>query len=349
MRGSTEGADGSMNDAEFERFIARLPKAELHVHLEGAMLPATLFRLAKRRGVDLPAGDEAGLREWFRFRDFEHFVQIYLTTSRCVVTPEDFQEVARDFVAEQERQNVVYSEVHFTVATHVANGRNGVEVMDALCEVVAESEKRGSRLRFILDIVRNFPERADTTLDLALRFRDRGVVALGLTGMEADFANDPFRDHFQEADRLGLHRCAHAGEHAGPPAIRSALEVVRAERIGHGVRAVEDPDLVEELAQRKIPLEVCPSSNVCLGVFPSLEKHSFDALYRAGVEVSVNSDDPPMFDTSLTHEYERLRHTFGYTREDLIALARAPIRHAFLTAAERPVIERDFENRLALV
>jgi adenosine deaminase len=333
-------------DAALERFALALPKAELHVHLEGSMKPETLLRLARRRGVTLPADDVAGLKEWFRFRNFEHFVQIYLACSSALVHPEDFQAVARDFLDEQERQNVVYSEVHFTVATHVWSGRNGAEILDALCEVVAEGEKRKTRLRFILDVVRNFPERADVTLELALRFRDRGVVALGLTGMEADFANDPFRDHFLEAERQGLHRCAHAGEHAGPNAIRSALEVARAERIGHGVRAVEDPALVEELARRGMPLEVCPSSNVCLGVFPSLAAHSFERLRGAGVRVSVNSDDPPMFDTTLSQEYSRLAATFGYDRDRLVELARAGVRDAFLTAAERPAIEADFAARL---
>ena len=338
-----------IQDAALERFSLALPKAELHVHLEGSMKPETLLRLARRRGVSLPADDVAGLKEWFRFRNFEHFVQIYLACSSALVHPEDFQAVARDFLAEQERQNVLYSEVHFTVATHVWNGRNGAEIMDALGDVVAEGDKRGTRLRFILDVVRNCPERADVTLELALRFRSRGVVALGLTGMEADFANDPFRDHFLEAEKQGLHRCAHAGEHAGPAAIRSALEVARAERIGHGVRAIEDPALVEELARRGMPLEVCPSSNVCLGVFPDLASHSFDRLRRAGVKVSVNSDDPPMFDTTLSQEYSRLATTFGYDRETLIELARAGVRDAFLTPQERPEIEADFEERLARV
>jgi aminodeoxyfutalosine deaminase len=332
---------------DLERFAVALPKAELHVHLEGSMRPETLLRLAQRRGVGLPANDVRGLKEWFRFRDFDHFVQIYVACSSTLVHPEDFQTVARDFIDEQERQNVLYSEVHFTVATHVWNGRNGAEILDALSQVVTEGDKRATRLRFILDIVRNFPERADATLDLALRFRDKGVVALGLTGMEADFANDPFRDHFAEAEKQGLRRCAHAGEHAGPKAIRSALETVRAERIGHGVRAVEDPALVEELARTGVPLEVCPTSNVCLGVFPDLASHSFERLRAAGVRVSVNSDDPPMFDTTLSQEYARLAQTFGYGRETLIELARAGLRDAFLTPTERPALESEFAARLA--
>jgi adenosine deaminase len=336
-------------DAALVRFVEALPKAELHVHLEGSMLPATLLYLARRRGIELPATDEAGLREWFRFRDFNHFVDIYLTCSKCLRDPEDFQRVARDFLAEQERQNVIYSEVHFTVATHVVAGVNGVETLDALCEVAKEGERRGCRLRFILDVVRNFPERADVTLDMALRFHGRGVVAVGLTGMEAEFSSAPFREHFREAERRGLRRSVHAGEHAGPAAIRDALEICHAERIGHGVRAVEEEAMVRELAERGVPLEVCPSSNICLGVFPRIEQHSFDALHRAGVAVTINSDDPPMFGTTLTEEYLRLHDAFGYDRETLAGFARAAVRHAFLTAEERPAIEGEFERRLAAI
>ena len=144
-------------DAALERFALALPKAELHVHLEGSMKPATLLRLARRRGVTLPADDVAGLKEWFRFRDFEHFVQIYLACSSALVHPEDFQAVARDFLDEQERQNVVYIEGHFTVSTHVWSGRNGAEILAALCEVVHDGENRKTRWLFILSAVLHVP------------------------------------------------------------------------------------------------------------------------------------------------------------------------------------------------
>jgi adenosine deaminase len=143
-----------------------------------------------------------------------------------------------------------------------------------------------------------------------------------------------------------LRRSVHAGEHAGPAAIRDALEICQAERIGHGVRAVEEEAMVRELALRGTPLEVCPSSNICLGVFPRIEEHSFDRLHRAGVAVTINSDDPPMFGTTLVEEYLRLHDAFGYDREALAGFARAALRHAFLTAEERPVVEAEFERRL---
>src|SRR4051812_1295261 len=208
-------------------FLLRMPKVELHVHLEGSMRPAVLLELARRNGVDLPAQDEAGLKKWFRFRDFEHFVEIYLTCSRALRTPEDFQLLASDFLAEQACQNILYSEVHFTISTHLANGANGDEVLGALEEAVREAEKsNGVTLRLIPDVVRNVgPEKAARPRGWAPAGRGRGVVALGLSGSETRFPTEPFRHCFETAAREGLHRVAHAGETAGPESIRSVLDV----------------------------------------------------------------------------------------------------------------------------
>lgn len=336
-------------DPDLRQFLLRIPKVELHVHLEGSMQPGTLLRLARRHGIDLPASDEAGLRDWFRFRDFDHFVEIYLTCSRCVKDPEDFQLLVRDFIAEQARQNVVYSEVHFTIATHIAYGRNGQEIQHAIWEAIEEGEQRERvGMRLIPDMVRDVgPKMGDVTLRWAVAGRGRGVVALGLTGREAVYDNEPFRGIFAAAAAEGLRRVAHAGEHAGPASVRSALAVVGAERIGHGVRAIEDPALVEELAGRQVPLEICPTSNVRLGIAPSIAEHPFDRLRRAGVAVSVNSDDGPMFNTTLTEEYVRLAEAFGYSAPDMAGLALASLRHSFLPPDDKARLEADFRRQFA--
>ncbi|HEX6204017.1 MAG TPA: adenosine deaminase [Thermoanaerobaculia bacterium] len=331
-------------------FLLRMPKAELHVHLEGSIQPATLLALARRHGVALPAADVAGLADWFHFRDFEHFVEIYLTVSSCLREPEDFHLLALDFLAEQARQNVLYSEVHFTIATHLANGLDGEAVAAALWQAIAEGERRfGVRMRLVPDIVRNVPAGADATLEWALANRRRGVVALGLSGIEAGWPNEPFRVHFAEAERQGLHRVAHAGEHAGPESIRSVLDVCHAERIGHGVRAAEDPALVAELARRAIPCEVCPTSNLRLGVFASYAEHSFDRLHRAGVPLTINSDDPPFFDTTLTAEYEALADTFAYGPDELAGFALAAVRQSFLPADDKAALAERFRRETAVL
>ncbi len=333
-------------DPALGAFIQQMPKVELHVHLEGAIRPHTLLQLAKRHRVSLPADTVEGLREWFRFRDFEHFVEIYLACSQSLLEPEDFQLVAREFLAEQAAQNIRYSEVHFTIATHLRNGANGAEVAAALSETLEEGETRWDvKARWIPDIVRDVSrEWADRTLEWALDGRGQGVVALGLSGFEAS-PDEPFREHFRVAGEAGLHRVAHAGEHEGPDSIRSALEVCAPERIGHGIRAVDDAELLRELAERRIPLEICPTSNVKLGAVAELKSHPIETIRRAGVPVTVNSDDPPLFETTLTQEFQELSATFGYRAEDAAALSWAALQQAFLSEEERGQLETDFRRQ----
>ncbi|MFQ5350371.1 MAG: adenosine deaminase, partial [Thermoanaerobaculia bacterium] len=324
-----------MSEASLDRFIERMPKAELHLHLEGSIRPATLLRLASRHRVDLPATTVDGIRQWYRFGDFAEFVDVYLACLKSLRDPEDFQLVTDEVMADLERQNVVYCEAHLTVGIHAANGVNLDELADAMAEVIeAGRRRRGVTLRLITDIVRNLPEQADLTLEWALAERWRSVAALGLSGFESE-PDEPFREHFAEAERQGLHRTAHAGENTDAANIRSALEHCRPERIGHGIRAVEDPPLMEELRSVGVPLEVCPSSNVALGSVPSLEEHPFDLLVGAGVEVTVNTDDPAYFDVTLSEEYRRIRRTWGYPAERLAGFSLAAVRHAFLEPGDR--------------
>lgn len=325
-------------------FLAELPKVELHVHLEGAMPPRTLLALAREHRVDLPADTVEGLREWFRFRDFDHFVQIYVTCSSVLRRPEDFQRLIVDFAAEQERHGIRYSEVHFTIGTHWLAGLPTDEVLDAMTESIREQETtRGRRIRLIPDIVRDVGSKtADPTLDWALEGHRRGVVvALGLTGREAICPSEPYADHFAAAAEAGLRCVAHAGEHAGPASIESVLGACRAERIGHGVRAVDDPALVERLARSGTPLEVCPTSNLMLGLAPDLARHPFDRLRSAGCAVSVNTDDPALFSTDLPREFHGLAEAFGYDAETLVDLAVAGVRHSFLPEREREDLEAE--------
>lgn len=332
-----------------EAFVHALPKVELHVHLEGTFRPATLLALARRHRVELPADDEAGLARWFRYRDFEHFVEVYLACSSCLRDAEDFHRLALDFLEEQARQGVLWSEVHFTISTHLARGVDGREVAEALAAAATEGERRlGTAVRWIPDVVRNMPaERAEATLSWALENRSLGVVALGAAGIETA-GNAVCRGPLLEAARHGLHRTIHAGEQCGPDSIREAIDELGAERIGHGIRAVDDPALVQRLAEAGTPLEVCPTSNLRLGLVESIEAHPVATLRAAGVEVSIGSDDPQLFGTTLEGEVRALARAFDDTFAELADLARAGVRHAFTTAEERAALELEFERRLDL-
>lgn len=321
-----------------QNWIQALPKVELHVHLEGSMRPETLFSLANQHRVNLPASSMEELRDWFRFRDFDHFVEVYLKCSAVLRRPEDFQRLLREFAADQERSGVVYSEVHFTIGTHWMAGLPPDELLDAIAETVADLDRRGtSRVRLIPDIVRDVGAKtADLTLEWALQGKARNcVVALGLSGREAICPSEPFAEHFAEAKRRGLHCVAHAGEHAGARSIWSVLEACGAERIGHGVRCLEDRKLVAYLREQKIPLEVCPTSNVRLGVAEDLSQHPFERLRREGLFLTVNSDDPALFETNLSRELEQLSAAFGYGAAEIVEWIGNGIAVSFLEAEEK--------------
>jgi adenosine deaminase len=326
-----------------ERFVRRLPKVELHVHIEGAIRPETLLTLARRRDVDLPAASEEGLRRFFRFRDFEHFVEVYLLCSSCLREPEDFQLVVEDFLAAQERQRVLYTEAHLTISTHVANGVNADEVADALRETIGIWQKeRGVHLRLIADIVRNAPyRRADQTLEWALDHREDLVVALGLGGIER-YPCDPFREHFEEAERLGLNRVAHAGEQTTAADVSRVIGICKPQRVGHGIRAVDDAGVVATLVGLNLPLEICPTSNVQLGNCASLEDHPLVELHRSGVPLSINSDDPALFETSLEDEYLIAAELLDLDPAGLADLSLATLEQAFIPREEKPVWRERF-------
>ncbi|MCP4203722.1 MAG: adenosine deaminase [bacterium] len=320
-----------------------MPKAELHVHLEGSIRAPTILQLASRRNVELPARDEDGIERWLDYRDFDHFIEVYLTISRCLRDPEDFQLATEAFLEQRARESILYTEAHFTISTHVANGANGEEVADALAETVSAGERDlGVRLRWIPDIVRNVDYgRADQTLEWALDHRDKYVVALGLSGKE-DHPAQPFREHFGVAAREGLHRTVHAGEQTGPDAVWDALEHCGAERIGHGIRSVEDPRLLELLRERDVPLEVSPTSNLRLGLIPSLEEHPLRELHAAGVPWSLNSDDPALFRVSLTEEIESVADLLDLDLGQMAGVSMAALEQAFLDDADRIALKDRF-------
>jgi adenosine deaminase len=332
---------------DLHAFARRMPKAELH--LEGSIRPATLLQLARRNGVTLPAQDEAGLREFYRFRDFAHFVQVYVTVTRCLRTPDDYRLIAYEFGSHCARQNVRYAEATFTVATNVRlTGLPWQAILEGLNAGRAQAlAEFGVDWRWVFDISRDNPETQEDVLKIALAARAQGVVALGLGGSEAQFGSELFVGTFARAREAGLACVPHAGEMAGPPSIWAALRELHADRIGHGVRCVEDSALVEYLRERQVPLEVCPTSNVCLGVYPDYAAHPLRRLWEAGLCVTVNSDDPPMFDTDLNHEYEVLVDHFHFSADELEQVSLNALRASFGPAAKRAQLEAEFQAEFA--
>jgi adenosine deaminase len=334
-------------------YLAALPKAELHVHFQGSIRPATLLELARRHRIGLPVDDVAGLRQWFRFRDFAHFVEVYRLLRSCLVEPADFELVTYELGLELAAQRVRYAEVTFTPGPEVYRGPR-----DTFFDGLSRGRRRvledfGVELRWIFDIPRRtltlHPDMplADFITRVAIEGRTDGVVALGLAGTEQGYPPEPFEPWFDRARAAGLHSAPHAGETGAPESVWGALRALGAERIGHGVRSIEDPTLVEYLAEHRIPLEVCPTSNVQLGVYPSLTEHPLAKLHRMGAVVTVNTDTPAVFDIKLTDELALLSDHFGLTREHVEQVVLNAFEASFLPEDERAAMVASARGEIA--
>jgi aminodeoxyfutalosine deaminase len=278
------------------------PKIELHVHLEGTVRPETLREIAKRNDYALP--DD--LESRYAFRDFRHFIEVWILTTNALQTEADFRQMVVDYAAEAASHGAVYFEGIFSPAERVRRGCDWAEIYEGVCAGAQEArELHGVEVRLTPDIPRGFSqEEARETVEWAARHRDRGVVGVGLGGLEAEFPPEPYANVFAQARGLGLGSVPHAGEVAGAASVRGALEELGADRLRHGIRAVEDPGLVAEIAGRGTVLDVCPLSNLRTGAVVSLEEHPLPQLVAAGVRCSISTDDPAMFDTDLTRDYE---------------------------------------------
>jgi aminodeoxyfutalosine deaminase len=279
------------------------PKIELHVHLEGSIRPATLLSIARRNGEALPAQDEAELRQLYEFTDFNHFIDVWILTTNCLRSRDDFRQVAVDYAAEAASFGAVYVEAIFSPTERVQRGLDWDEIFSGYCEGAVEAyERHGVTMRYTPDLYRGLaPEIAEECARVAVRYRDRGVVGFGLGGMET-LPAAPYLRAFEIARDGGLALVPHAGEAAGPASIREMLAVDPA-RIRHGIRAVENPAVLAEIVARGIVLDVCPTSNLRTGVVPTIDEHPLPALRAAGALCTINTDDPAMFGTELGREY----------------------------------------------
>jgi aminodeoxyfutalosine deaminase len=327
-------------------FAKRMPKIELHIHLEGSIQPGTLLKLAHRNQIRLPAEDETSLVEIYRFSNFDKFLETYLLITSCLRTPDDYRLIAYEYGCECARQNIHYAEVTFTIETNMSiTGLSWQEILKGLNAGRDQAHKEfGVWWQWIFDIVRNVPDTQETVLNIALAAREMGVIALGLGGSENGFPPELFIDTFNQAKEMHLHRVPHAGEIAGSQSVWSALKLLHAERIGHGVRSIEDPELIEYLRTNSIPLEICPTSNVCLKVYPDYAHHPLRKLWDAGVLLTVNSDDPPMFNTDLTNEYKVLVNEFSFSQSELEQISLNAIQASFLSQREKQILVQEFKD-----
>jgi aminodeoxyfutalosine deaminase len=321
-------------------FIHRMPKVELHVHLEGSIQPATLLLLAERNQVSLPAHTIKELYEWYQFTDFAHFVEIYFAICNCIRTADDMELITREFLKNRAEQNILYSEVIFTPFTHV----NHISFDNQLAAInqarKQAKEDLGITINLAPDIDRMMrPVEASFPIaDWAVKNKENGIVALGLGGPEIGNPPEVFAPTFQRILETGLPSVPHAGETEGPRSIWGALNSLNAVRIGHGVRCLEDPNLVDFLREKQVPLDVCPSSNVCLGVVPSLSEHPLPKLLEEGLFVTINSDDPSMFNTTLTDEYLRINETFGFDAPQMKKFVFNAVNACLLSVTDKEIL-----------
>jgi aminodeoxyfutalosine deaminase len=282
------------------------PKIELHVHLEGTVKPETLLEIAHRNDYPLPCDTPEELAALYEFRDFSHFIEIWVLTTNALRTADDFRRIVVDYAAAAAAHGAVYLEAIFSPGERARRGVDWDEIFTGYCDGAQEARERtGVEVRLTPDIVRGFPlEDAETVVRLAAGYRDRGVVGVGLGGLEREFPPEPYAPAFALARAEGLGSVPHAGEVAGPRSIRGALGALGADRLRHGIRAVDDPALVRELADRGIVLDVCPISNVRTRAVPSLAEHPLPRLAAAGGRCSVSPDDPARFGPDLTTEYD---------------------------------------------
>ena len=293
------------------------PKIELHVHLEGTVRPRTLLEIAKRNDYALPADTEEELAAIYDFWDFRHFIEVWVLTTNALRTEADFRQVVTDYAAEAASHGAVYVEGIFSPAERVRRGVGWDEIFSGYCDGAVEArELHGVEVRLTPDIIRGYPlEDAEETVRYCAKYRDRGVVGVGLGGLEAEYPPEPYEPAFDLARELGLAPVPHAGEVAGPPSVRGALEKLGAVRLRHGIRAADDPGLLREIADRRVVLDVCPLSNLRTRAVRSLAEHPLPKLLAAGAVCSISTDDPAMFGTDLSQDYEAATELGLHPRE----------------------------------
>lgn len=335
-----------------EGFVSRLPKVELHLHLEGSVQPATLRELARSRtrGSEVERWIREQQQRGYRYATFMEFVEAFKFVAILLETPQDYALAAARLAEWLAAQNVKYAEVTLSAGVVLWKRQRLDAVYEAVRAACLEAEARlGLRVNWIFDAVRQFgADPARQVLKWASRYRSQGVVAFGLGGDEARGPAEIFQDIYREARDLGLHSVAHAGETVGAESVRQAVELLGAERIGHGLAAARSPEVCALLRERQIPLEACPTSNLAMGLIPRWEDYPLPAFLEAGVILTLNSDDPALFDTSIEGEFLQAAQSFSLSRQQVAGLCENAVRAAFLPAEEKQLLLEEIREAAAV-
>jgi len=317
-------------------YLARLPKCELHIHIEGAMTPELMLTMASRNGIEIPYSSQDDVRAAFEFTDLQSFLDILFVGGSVLVTEQDYYDLTWDYLERIHADNVRHTEPFIELHQHTERGISLETVFDGMTAALKEGEQRfGITSRLIADFYRHLPaQKAFDALEAMLPFREH-VVAVGLASTELGNPPSKFTEVFDEARRQGFATVAHAGEEGPPEYVWEALDLLKVRRIDHGVRSFEDPRLVERLVAERIPLTVCPLSNVSLAVFPDMRSHNFKQLLDAGVTVTINSDDPGYFGGYMLDNYRACAEHLDLTMEDFRIVTVNAFEASFLPADEK--------------
>jgi aminodeoxyfutalosine deaminase len=335
--------------ADLHTFIAGLPKAELHVHHVGAASPRIVAELAARHADSKVPTDPEVLVDYFTFRDFAHFIEIYLSVVDLIRDAEDVRLLTYEVARDMARQSIRYAELTLTPFSSTRRGIPDVAFVEAVEDARRAAEADlGVVLRWCFDIPGEAGlEAAEETTRIAVDLQPEGLVSFGLGGPEIGVPRPQFKPYFDRAIAAGLHSVPHAGETTGPQTVWDALHELRAERIGHGTSAVRDPRLLEHLAEHRIPLEVCPTSNIATRAVTHLDEHPVKEMVEAGVLVTINSDDPPMFGTDLTTEYGIAARLLNLDETGVADLAKNAVEASFMDASTKAKLAAEIDEYTA--
>jgi adenosine deaminase len=341
---NNQEGDAPIDQANLHRFIAAMPKAELHLHIEGTLEPAMMMALARRNGIALPYDSVDAIREAYRFRSLQDFLDLYYTGMSVLRTRQDFFDLALAYLEKAASQNVIHTEIFFDPQAHTARGVAFDTVLSGLTDALDTARRNfGITARLIMCFLRHLPEeQAFDTLAHACRCKEH-IFAVGLDSSEAGHPPSKFDRVYAAARREGFVPVAHAGEEGPPSYVREAIDLLRVRRIDHGNRALEDPGLVARIARERIPLTVCPLSNRSLQVCPDLSRHPLRRMLAAGMMATVNSDDPSYFGGYVNENFLAVQEALGLTRTEIATLVRNSFMASFLPDHAKATALESFE------